>query len=175
MKKLIALVALATAFGVRADSYLYWMVGDSVSMKSGATETTTDFSGYKYAAVGVWNATTGESAGYLNLFGSNGADLGTTVGMKGSSFYADLASYTDGYSFYIELFNDQGSVGRSEDLLSYNAAMEYITSFGTATPPTSKWAPSSFTTAAIPEPSSALLMLLGCAGLALKRKKQAKA
>lgn len=175
MKKLIALVALATAFGVRADSYLYWMVGDSVSMKSGET-TTKDFSGYKYAAVGVWNATTGESAGYLNLFGSNGADLGTTIGMKGSSFYANLASFTEtGYSFYIELFNDSGSVGRSEQMLTYSEALAYATSFGTGTPAYQPWTPSSFTTAAVPEPSSALLMLLGCAGLALKRKKQAKA
>ena len=174
MKKLIALVALATAFGVRADSYLYWMVGNSVSMKDGGT-TTADFSGYSYAAVGVMDAS-GKNAGYLNLFGSDGKSLNAQVGSKGSSFYANLASYTTGYSFYIELFNDQGAfAGRSEQMLNYSEALAYATSFGTGTPSYQPWTPSSFTTAAVPEPSSALLMLLGCAGLALKRKKQAKA
>lgn len=173
MKKLIALVALATAFGVRADSYLYWMVGNSVSMKSG--ETTESFSGYSYAAVGVMDSS-GKNAGYLNLFGADGKSLDAQVGSKGSSFYANLANYTTGYSFYIELFNDSGAfAGRSEQMLSYSEALAYATSFGTGTPSYQPWTPSSFTTAAVPEPSSALLMLLGCAGLALKRKKQAKA
>lgn len=173
MKKLIALVALATAFGVRADSYLYWMVGNSVSMKSG--ETTESFSDYSYAAVGVMDSS-GKNAGYLNLFGTNGESLNAQVGSKGSSFYANLANYTTGYSFYIELFNDSGAfAGRSEQMLSYSEALTYATSFGTGTPAYQPWTPPSFTTAAVPEPSSALLMLLGCAGLALKRKKQAKA
>ena len=174
MKKLIALVALATAFSVRADSYLYWMVGNSVSMKNG--ETTKDFSDYSYAAVGVMDDSSGKNVGYLNLFGTNGESLNAQVGSKGSSFYANLANYTTGYSFYIELFNDSGAfAGRSEQMLSYSEALAYATSFGTGTPAYQPWTPSSFTTAAVPEPSSALLMLLGCAGLALKRKKQAKA
>ena len=65
-------------------------------------------------------------------------------------------------------------VGRS-DTLNYNSALAYVTTFGTSQPLANPWSPTSFTTAAVPEPSSALLMLLGCAGLALKRKKQAKA
>ena len=176
MKKLIALVALTAALGVHADSYLYWMVGDSVLMKSGET-TTEGFSGYACAAVGVLNKTSGKSEGYLSLYGSDQSSLQSQIGSKGGQFFANLANYaTNGYSFYIELFNDQvESVGRSETMLSYGEALAYATSFGVSTPSLTPWAPTSFTTAAVPEPSSALLMLLGCAGLALKRKKQAKA
>ena len=176
MKELIALVALTVALGVHADSYLYWMVGDSVSMKSGET-TTEGFSDYTYAAVGVLDNASGKSWGYLNLYGSNQSDLKSEIGVKGGQFFANLASYAEnGYSFYIELFNDQGAfAGRSETMLSYGEALAYATSFGVSTPLLTPWAPTSFTTAAVPEPSSALLMLLGCAGLALKRKKQAKA
>lgn len=172
MKKLIALIALASAFGVRADSYLYWMVGNSVSMDGKA-----GFSDYSYAKVGVWNKESGKHEGYLSLFGEDQSSLGGFSGEKGSSFYANLANYgKDGYSFYIELFNDQNvSTGRSEDILKYSDALAFATSFGTGTPKFDPWAPTAFTTAAVPEPSSALLMLLGCAGLALKRKKQAKA
>ena len=171
MKKLIALIALASAFGVRADSYLYWMVGDSVSRDGEA------FSGYSYAKVGVWNEESGKREGYLSLFGEDQSSLGGSSGLKGASFYANLANYgKDGYSFYIELFNDQNvSAGRSEDILKYSDALAFATSFGTETPKLDPWTPTNFTTAAVPEPSSALLMLLGCAGLALKRKKQAKA
>lgn len=176
MKTFIALVALTLAFGVQADSYLYWMVGDSVTLKDGATES--DFSGFKTVAVGVLDNATGKNAGYLSLYGMNGESTsGATGADKGAPYLAGIGSgYKTGYSFYIELYNDKGIwVGRSEDMLDYNSASKFFEYFGTSTPVAKAWAPTTFTTAAVPEPSSALLMLLGCAGLALKRKKQAKA
>lgn len=174
MKKCIALVVASLSFGAFADSYLYWFVGDSVSV-----DRNENFTGYSTAKVGVVDSS-GTSKGYLNLFVSDGdSTVGASIGMTpgdNSPYFANLGSYgKEGYSFYIELFNDaQESVGRSNDFLKYADALAYITSFGTSTP-SNPWTVTNFTTQAVPEPNSALLILLGCAGLALKRKKQAKA
>ena len=179
MKKLIAIVVCALAIGASADdSYLLWMVGSDAAFTD-ASGASIDKPSYTYAAVGVWDSAT-KTTSYLNLYGKNGSNLETTFAKVGSEFYASLANYTSSstVSFYIELFNDKGAfVGRTTDdaMLKYADAMAYATTFGIAPPAASAWAPSSFTTAAAPEPSSALLLLLGCAGLALKRKRQAMA
>lgn len=171
MKKYIALIAAVVSFGAFADSYLYWLVGDSI------TRDGSEFTGYDTAKVGVMDAS-GKCAGYLTIYGENATqNYGEKIGMTpgdNSPFYANLGTWGSGYSFYIELFNDTTSVGRSEKILKYADALSYATSFGTSNP-AKLWNVASFTTAAVPEPSSALLLLLGCAGLALKRKKQAKA
>lgn len=171
MKKILALAVAALSFGAMAeDSYLYWMVGDSLTWKEGTAQD------YSQMAVGVIDAS-GKNVGYLNCFAYGGSGFGGNLVDKGSgAWYANLGGYASGsYSFYFELFNDNMDfVGRS-DTLNYNSALAYVTTFGTSQPLANPWSPTSFTTAAVPEPSSALLMLLGCAGLALKRKKQAKA
>ena len=173
MKKILAIALAALSLGAMAeDSYLYWMVGDNLTWKKGDTA-----QDYSQMAVGVIDAS-GKNVAYLNCFTYGGSGNGGDLVDKGSgAWYANLGNYaSDSYSFYIELFNDNMDfVGRSEDILSYNSALAYATTFGTSQPLANPWTPSSFTAAAAPEPSSALLMLLGCAGLALKRKKQAKA
>lgn len=172
MKKILALAVAALSFGAMAeDSYLYWMVGDSLTWKEGTAQD------YSQMAVGVIDAS-GKNVGHLNCFAYGGSGFGGDLVDKGSgAWYANLGGYASGsYSFYIKLFNDNMDfVGRSQDILSYNSALAYTTTFGTSQPLATPWAPSSFTTAAAPEPSSALLLLLGCAGLALKRKRQAMA
>lgn len=176
MKKYIVLVAAVVSFGAFADSYLYWLVGDSITM-SGTEGTTTDFKNYNTAKVGVMDSS-GKNVGYLTICGANATpSYGEKIGMmpgENKPYYANLGTWGTGYSFYIELFNDNVSVGRSEEILKYADALSYATSFGTSDP-AKLWTVGSFTTQSIPEPSSALLLLLGCAGLTLKRKKQANA
>ena len=175
MNKILAVLVATVALGASAaDSYLYWMVSAPISW-TGETPTTD----IKYARVGVMDNTTGKNAGYLNIFTQVGEETGSKLASDflGNSLYANLGLFAkDGYSFYIELWNDSGRVGRSEAILDYSKAFaDYVYEMGTATPPSTSWQVGSFTTQGVPEPSSALLMLLGCAGLALKRKKQAKA
>lgn len=173
MKKILALACAALSFGAMADnSYLYWMVGDNLTWKEAGAAPE-----YTQMAVGVLDAS-GQNVAYLNCFAYGGSGSGGDLVAKGSGdWYAHLGpTYAStSYKFYIELFNDSISVGRSEQILDYNAALAFATTFGTSQPLAKAWAPTTFTTAAVPEPSSALLLLLGCAGLALKRKKQAKA
>ena len=177
MKKLIAVAVAALSLGAFADdSYLYWMTPSSVSWKESGTE---DLS-YSYVAIGVMDNATGQNVSYLanTTFGvATTTESAQLVGSGSGSWYANLSTYaSNAYSFYIELFNDQAaSVGRSTDILSYDAARAYATTFGTQAPSATAWAPTSFTTAAIPEPTSGLLMLFGLSALALRRKRPLKA
>ena len=179
MKKLIAILAVALTTGAFADdSYLYWMLGSSVSLTDAKAGTTTaDFTGYKYAKIGMVDSS-GAAQGYLTLYTPSDLSTGSAAILRDASAsvtsYAKLSANasTSGYSYYIELLNDAGTfVGRSSQTLDYAGLSSYITSFGVSTPASAAWSPSSFTTAAIPEPTSGLLLLLGLAGLALKRKR----
>ena len=175
MKKLIAVAVAALSLGAFADdSYLYWMTPSSVSWKTGDTEAE-----YSYVAIGVMDNATGQNVSYLanTTFGVATTDASGKFVESGSGYwYANLSTYANNaYSFYIELFNDKGSVGRSVDVLSYESAKTYATTFGTQAPSATAWSTTSFTTAAIPEPTSGLLMLFGLSALALRRKRMIKA
>ena len=169
MKKLVALVVVALSCGAwAADSYLYWMVEESVMTRDGES-----FNGYNSAKIGYLNDS--GSMTYLNLYGEGESGDFIGIGQSAKPGYESFANILgSGSTFYIELFNDNMFVAGS-DALSYSALESYITSSMLQTP-REPWTSAGTTfTSNVPEPSSALLMLLGCAGLALKRKKQAKA
>ena len=176
MKKLIAIAATALTMGAFADSYLYWMLNTGLSW-SGENSSSVSYNTVK---IGVMNNTTGENVGYLNLYSEAANSLGTSISGVSSEFqtsaYALIGDKTTGYSYYIELLNDTVFVGRSSDVLNYAAIAEYSTSsLNGVAMPGKAWAPTSFTTAAIPEPTSGLLMLFGLSALALRRKRPLKA
>jgi hypothetical protein len=178
MKKLIAacLLALSAQISI-ADSYLWWQFpgletgGNSVSWVEGSNPD------YANARVGVMSDATGKNVAYLNLYNISKTSEGSSVDLTlakdlGVTLSAALGDYyKGGYSYYIELVNDSNVfVGRSEDILSYAAAAAYVNSSITTSDDVTAWMPTSFTTEQIPEPTSGLLVLLGLAGLALKRK-----
>ena len=168
MKNIICgLVLLGAVSAFADDSYLYWMVGNDAP------------SDYAYAL--VYDQT---SAGYLNIYDS-GFDSTYTVDHRGSEvggvtaaqvadfkdfgegFYAKLAATpASASSFIIELYNSEGRFLAQSGPLAYSSAAIYTG--GMATPPSST---TTFTGFAIPEPNSALLMLVGCAMLGLRRRK----
>ena len=176
MKKLLLIAVLTLASGVfAADQYLYWMLPDAITLQD---ESGTPVS-YEYARVGVMNNSSGENAGYLSLYGDGGEDYGTDMYWRNpdgeSPLYAKIepTTFGSGYSYYIELLNDSSTfVGRSTDMLSYVDVQKYLATFGTGAGVDASWVSngSTFTTQAIPEPTSGLLLLLGVAGLALRRK-----
>lgn len=171
MKKLVFALAVIASTAVFADSYLYWMVDTSTS--------------YEYARVSV-------DGNYLTIYdsafdtpytdgGATFTDGGGSVSAAnmsaaqtdGEAFYAALSSVpgaSTASTFLIELYNDSGTfVG--QQALSGNALVFYnsVTAAPVVGLPTTA---SSF---AIPEPSSGLLMLVGCAVLGLRRRKQKNA
>ena len=168
MRKLMmmAIAALCAHAASAEDSYLYWMVGEDAAK---------DFT---YDAVAV-SAFTGDDAGsLLTLYYGNGnpvdgKKLAWDSNYSGLPLYASLTGVADSsYSYVVELFNDSVKVGQSASLL-YTDAMarnyvELMTTAGTL-PVMSTWSAGGFT--AVPEPNSAMLVILGCAALALRRRK----
>ena len=166
MKKALFVVALLGSMVASADtdSYLYWMVG------SGAPE-------YTVAKIRYGS----DPDGYLTSYyapNAGAASLGTEVAVAdvnlqrdlGDGMYAGVANTYLPSSFIVELYNSGAFVGQSE--MSWETAQQYLYGGGMGVPVASA---ASFSGFAIPEPSSGLLMLVGCAVLGLRRRKQKNA
>ena len=162
MKKILTvLIVLGAAIVASAeDSYLYWMVGN-----------TGDYSYDTVVVKGDGNA--------LAIYNLNGKKMGDSSVAKSvvdayagadMGLYAALGSNPTYSSYAIELYNDSSFVAVSSPLLS-SALADYITTVNSISLPKA-WVASSF---AIPEPNSAMLLLIGCAALGLRRRRQCKA
>lgn len=165
MKRLIFTLAALFIAHLASAEMLYWMIGDSTNGGSNTIE-------FNYAILYATNDGITTPVGD-KLYGNEELSPITTTNQQ----MTDLGEGWDyqNYSFYVELFNYdfdldiETSVGVSEwatyDSLVSNGA---IIPSGMAIPPTAQlWVP----TTAVPEPTSGLLLLLGCALLSLTRRK----
>ena len=168
MKKImIALAAVAMAMGVQAAA-VSWKVTNA---------------DYKNASV---YAITGLSSAEVVALFSSGTESDWAEGLNGATSAGTLnsrgvkSSYTDnvGSTIVFALVDTSIAEGNkwavSEDMSTAGLTYE-----GTATPPgtleltAENFASTgTFTASSIPEPTSGLLMLLGMAGLALRRKQK---
>ena len=164
MKKLLLVLSvLWVASAIAEDSWLYWMIGND--------------SGQTYNKVTVRGFTDGDSTGtLLSLYYDSETPLSTGDYVAGTDLdamqdfgvglYAKLATSPVYSSYIIELWNDSKFVAQSETLSAAMAAAHIET--GNSLAQLSAWAPTSY---AIPEPNSAMLLLVGCAALALRRRR----
>ncbi|MCQ2367928.1 MAG: PEP-CTERM sorting domain-containing protein [Kiritimatiellae bacterium] len=169
MKKLIFTLAALLIAHLASAEMLYWMIGDSTNGGSNTIE-------FNYAVVYAVN---GESKIALPNNGEDGEIYGNEELSPITTTNPQMTEFGEGweyqnYSFYVELFNydfDLGigtSVGVSE-FATYDSLVSngHIIPSGMGIPETAKlWMP----TTAVPEPTSGLLILIGLASLALKRK-----
>lgn len=173
-KIVMMLVAVACVFGVRSeDSYIYWMIDENLELDRGSYDVPNGYS----ARVSAYDATTGAwSSDYMALWtaADDGslASAGTSVdlGPLGSTFYSALSTNLSGddWNYYVEIWSNEGNmVGRSENYATAQAA-GYIRSGNLM--PGIYMTVSSFSSP-VPEPTSGLLMLIGSAALALRRRK----
>lgn len=152
MKKLITIMMVAfAAVAAKADLTLYWQVAN-------------------YALF--------DGASYARLYGidSNGsqtrlATAGLTSGVDSttiSSILNGVLAFSDYSSYIVELLDSNRTTTLAVSDTYTGSLASYIYNTGTDDqPPASPWQVSAFT---IPEPTSALMLLVGLAGLALKRK-----
>lgn len=169
MKKLTSiavLVAAALLAGTASaeDSYLYFMVYD-------AQFWTGEKANFDYATVRLEG-----SDSYLSLYDTGGTVAGTKVASDGKNstamaasgfgYYAGFSGSAEYMTFLVELWSSESD----GTLLAYQTfdgagVLDHI--FGSAN---KGGADPLAVTTVVPEPTSALLLLLGVAGLALRRR-----
>ena len=171
MKKLIAFsVAAVLVTALRADySSLYWTINAKDNL--GAVP-------FDYAKVYAVNNRTG-SGTYLNYVGANGVVDGQTefgsdvytsgngLALAGESWAEITGEMRSGdWLFSFLLYDQDGNeVGHSLRTYTFGDVANYVADFGT-TP-----SGGALAVGVVPEPTSGLLLLLGFASLALRRKR----
>ena len=166
MKKLIVLVA-AIAAGVAAKAeensyqYLYWQVDES-KVSSGVES----YDAARFCVMG--------EGGKVELSRAESPESATSGRWTSGRIATDLGAYGASDSFVLELVswgdNSWEPVGSSA-IFSYGQLSEFLTAWqenASSVPPQNVWTPQ---INSIPEPTSGLLMLLGLAGLALRRRR----
>lgn len=162
MKKILVGAFVAAVAAVSQASYLNWQVdaSDYSNYYKGDSSTVQGF--YLYAVQGT---------------DSRNAQYVATGNTLGKAYSVDVSNFASGdYNFYVEIVNySNEAVARSKiggDNSSYASLAEncFISSGNlTDVPQAQVWHASSY--GAAPEPTSALLMMMGVAFLGLKRRK----
>lgn len=173
MKKILFALAVAVCAISAQASYLYWQV-DTGAMGITAENSNYYFNGHQITGINFMDV---ESGTVLNAYDVADGYKATGMDMiqySDSTWVVDLnTSGATGYAFYVELIGydnavygaDTGTIGVTA---TYEASTmkEYIGS-SLHSVPAAIWHGGAV---AAPEPTSAMMILLGLAGLALKRK-----
>ena len=176
MKKLALIFTIAISAMSSNASYLYWQVSSDIEESS----QTWDGVGYDLARI---TYTTGSAMNEYQPYETAGITIydaqGTVTSYNGGTGpFVASGEFQTGYSYYIELYNGSQLVSRSAGITGkelsdgnylYNSTAE-VTSILNPSPSVNIWHAAGAGYTAVPEPTSAMLMLFGAAFLGLKRK-----
>lgn len=185
MKKIMLIAAIVCAAAVNAAT-VNWNTGTSVKPDGSTSAASGTLNIYVWVvAESVYNSTAIEdiwgtygNATISSITGFTASKTGLGGAAGGKAAIADVANDTTLYGIIITTYDSDkdGTV----DLYAANKAVGSVNESGTATSPTvlAKYlygqnggTPVTWESAAVPEPTTGLLVLLGIAGLALKRRR----
>jgi len=178
MKKILVMLALAAGVFSAQASYLYWQLTGDESVPEGVEFT----HAIVWATKGEFGSPTDTKGTALTsgvVLGSEVESVGTIVenwDAPGQSYVIDVSTYsTEGYSFYIELknYDSATAVYKTVGFLQGDTYANMVThsyiDTGLSLTPAAVWHGGTY--AATPEPTSAMMILFGLAGLALRRRR----
>jgi len=172
MKKIVLLIAGLAAFALHAEEEGAHLTGQVLNWQ--VRQEDKDAYGASYAT--VYAVIDGENIGWADNFRDlSDAELSAIGETSTLAKRADFGSVNlKDTMFFAELFNDNGDAIGTSFAASYDAVVGYIAqNFDNSTvinPTQSGYYAFTF---AVPEPSSGLLMLIGFAGLMLRRRHNA--
>lgn len=157
------------------DGYFYWMFSKT-SKIDGIDDLTAWDAGASKGLIGYSSTDNPYNVmGHLDLYtdisetSSPSLDgVGIAADLSASPYYAQFKADLNDYYYFVELINDNGGLMGYYSLGQYSDLQAYIASADLQILPESAWGETQYK--AIPEPTSGLLLLLGVAGLALRRK-----
>lgn len=185
-------LAASVCGAAEGGEVLWWLVGKDYQSLSGTTEDGTTMTAGELGVTDArirYTSDDGSSSGYLTMFGVND-DGSVTVydgsaGMGGehgvglpAGFFGDLSGLSGtSYSFTLELGNwangQWANTSMESESVSYSALANagHISKWESTVPSSGyPWKPTSFTV--VPEPASGIMVLVGGALLALRRKRR---
>ena len=180
MKKIVIAFGVAVSALISNAAYLYWQVNEAdyktaefdrvvvryYNSESGSIDSGENGTFTQYYSLGDYNPSTEAATINTSTYGSKETlytvDLSTLLNAENYSYYIELQSSTGGFVARTDVANAMTYT----DLVSANAIFDAgLTAIPTDVTP---WHGVSYS--AVPEPTSALLMLFGAAMLGLKRK-----
>lgn len=171
MKKILVMLGFVAASVAANASYLYWQVAD------------TEFNNKSINAVSIKGESTFEHIYYYDVNTGSKSEVYSENGMvaanPSATYVIDLGNnnYDSNYAFYIELYNYDASaqsftnIGYTTETYDNLVTKGYVSNTLTTIP--AAWTGDISGGGGgynVPEPTSAMLLLIGLAGLALKRK-----
>ena len=175
MKKLIIATAMvASAIIANAASVAWTSASNFCDAEGNVLTAATAPAGsivlvYLGSGTADWDSATVVNTGTIKYTVS----MGSTKAIVSGSFTLDPATYANGDIFGVMFKDDSGNLSKLQYVAGGDVDTTYtVTGFSDVTSTLAGYSfASAAYTAAVPEPTSALLLVLGMAGLALRRKR----